>query len=81
MPKLLTPGASYKGRPPDVAVVNITISREAESILRQYGGGPGRKRLGRAVERFIWEHLARKHERERMQRILDRDEAEDEQHG
>jgi hypothetical protein len=59
----MTEGHVYKGRRPDVAVINCTLDREAATLLRQYSGG---KKLGELVSQLIHTHHARQVERQRV---------------
>lgn len=52
----------------DIAQVNLTIDREARTLLNQYAGGG--KAIGRFVTRLVFEHHARMQERERLQALL-----------
>jgi hypothetical protein len=68
MAKTLAPGEPYSGRRTDAVVINATVGIEAATLLRHYAGGPGRKLLGRTIEKLVFEHDARVQERTRMQR-------------
>jgi hypothetical protein len=62
---MLKPGESYAGRRPDVTVINFTMSDDAVAVLRLYCE-PGRKGLGKFLERLVYEHHARQQEQQRI---------------
>jgi hypothetical protein len=62
---MLKPGQHYSGRRPDVRVINCTLTADAVAVLRLYCE-PGRRALGKFVERLVYEHHARKQEQERI---------------
>ena len=53
----------------DAVVVNVTLDRDALSILKQ-NCPPGRKGTGRLLGRLLYEHAARLEERRRLQEQL-----------
>ena len=64
MPKVLEPGQSYAGRAPGVVPVNLTLDRDAYELLRAQA--PAKKAYGRFISRLIYEHHARREERQRL---------------
>ena len=66
---MLKDGQTYAGRRADVVVINASISREAAAVLRVYSP-PGRKALGRFLERLLYEHHAREGEKQRISEAL-----------
>jgi hypothetical protein len=63
MPPKLAEGQSYVGHREDVAVLNVSLPKDAELLLRKYSGG---KTIGRFVARLVYEHDARQQERQRL---------------
>jgi hypothetical protein len=53
----------------DSIVLNVTLDREALSILKEYCP-PGRKGTGRLLGRLLYEHAARLEERQRLKESL-----------
>jgi hypothetical protein len=62
---MLKPGESYAGRRSDVTVLNCTMGNDAVAVLRLYCE-PGRKALGKFLERLVFEHHARQEEQQRI---------------
>lgn len=62
---MLKPGEAYSGRRDDVVVINATVSREAAAVLRLYCE-PGRKNLGRFLERLLFEYHGKAAEHSRI---------------
>jgi hypothetical protein len=48
-----------------VRVINCTLTADAVAVLRLYCE-PGRRALGKFLERLVYEHHARKQEQERI---------------
>ena len=63
MPTKLAEGQPHIGRRKDIRVVNLSMDRDAATLLREYSGG---KTLGRFVTRLVYEHDARMREREKL---------------
>ena len=61
----------YTGRPEEVAVVNLSLDREAIALLKAFA--PTKKAYGRFVSRLIYEHSARLDERQRIRGMLESD--------
>ncbi len=57
MSKRLAPGQSYKGRPPGVVPINVSLDRDAYDILTHHA--PTRKGYGRFVARLLYEYAER----------------------
>lgn len=66
---MLKPGETYAGRREDKVVRNFTYSAEADAVLRLYCL-PGRKELGKFIERLLYEHHAREGEKQRISEAL-----------
>jgi hypothetical protein len=62
---VLKDGQTYSGRRADKVVRNFTYSAEADAVKRLYCL-PGRKELGKFIERLLFEHHAREEERKRI---------------
>lgn len=62
---MLKDGQTYAGRRPDVTVINCTMGNDAVAVLRLYCA-PGRKALGKFLERLVYEHHARQEEQQRI---------------
>ena len=62
---MLKDGQTYSGRRPDVTVINCTMGDDAVAVLRRYCE-PGRKALGKFLERLVYEHHARVQEQQRI---------------
>lgn len=54
MPKLLAPGATYRGRSPDIVPVNLSLERGAYELLQRHS--LGKKAYGRLVSRLLYEY-------------------------
>ena len=63
----LAPGQAYKGRRPDIAVINLSMDREAVELLRFYSGG---KKTGAFVAGLVREYHGRQLEKRRLQEAL-----------
>jgi hypothetical protein len=62
---MLKDGQTYAGRREDVVVINASVSREAAAVLRLYAP-PGRKSLGRFLERLLFEYHGKQAEQSRI---------------
>jgi hypothetical protein len=65
--KRLAPGQGYSGRRPDIAVINLSMDREAVELLRLYSGG---KKTGAFVAGLVREYHGKQQEKRRLQDAL-----------
>jgi hypothetical protein len=58
----------YSGRAPHMAILNVSIPRDARDIVRQYAPSP--KNHGLFINRLLYEYAAKMEERARVRQLL-----------
>ena len=61
----LPPGQGYSGRAPGMAVLNISLPREAKDLLTTWAAN--KKAMGAMVARLIFEERVRREERTKQE--------------
>ncbi len=68
MPRTLGPGETYRNRPPGVVPTNLSLTREAHTLLREMA--PSAKAHGHFVSRLIEQYAARRDMTRKIQAVL-----------
>lgn len=64
----LAPGQPYRNRPPGVVPTNLSLTREAHTLLRELA--PSAKAHGHFVSRLIEHYAAKREMTRKMQAVL-----------
>jgi hypothetical protein len=68
MPAKLPPGQPYSNRPPGVVPTNLSLTREAHTLLRVFA--PSSKAHGHFVSRLIEQYAAKHEITRKIQEVL-----------
>lgn len=69
MPKRLAPGQPYRNRPPGMVPTNLSLTREAHTLLRELA--PSAKGYGHLVSTLIQQHAVKREALRKIQEAME----------